>query len=103
MLDIVFIGMFIGAVIFTSMTVADKKNFAWPCLAVLFLAVCAAGVVRVESGYSFMYENNADNSVRIISGLRPYDGMAPLAIVFIGLIIMVIAMMTERAFGEVRG
>jgi hypothetical protein len=99
MLDLIFIGMFAALVCFAVLAGLDRKNFIWPCLAVLFAAVCAVGVLNVESGYSMLYENRVDNSISVVSGVRSYDGASPLAIVFLGMIIIMVVVMLERSFG----
>jgi hypothetical protein len=98
MIDFVFMGVLAGLICFTVLAGLDRKNFVWPCLAVLFAAMCTVGVINVESGYSMLYENKVDNSIRVVSGVRSYDGASPLAIVFLGIIIMMIVVALERAF-----
>jgi len=96
MMDIVFFAMFVSALVFIVLTVSDQENPAWPCLAVLFLFMCMVGVINIETGYTVAYDNAG--ALGIVSGVRSYDGASPLAIVFLGLVIIMIIFMIAHPF-----
>jgi len=97
MIDFVFLAMFVSALVFIMLTVSDQKNPACPCLAILFLAMCMVGAINIETGYTVASQDNI-GTVTIVSGMRTYDGAAPLAVVFLGLIIIMIVYMIKHPF-----